>query len=122
MMETKQIVATSEYSIREVVSLTGVNEQFLRKLIRDGRIQTVKRQIRDTKVEKHVIPGQSILNYANSSVTRTSRKDGRNKYTLYANAAEIEKIQSLLKKAGIEIPLMKTNEGQYEKRKAAKAA
>jgi ribosomal protein S8 len=119
-MNTKSIVATKEYSIVELSRITETNEQFLRKLIREGRIKTRKVQIRDTMVEKHMILGQSVLDYADSTKTRTSRDDGRNKYTLYANPAELEKIQKLLESAGIETPIIRTNEGVYEKRKAAK--
>lgn len=117
-MDVSKISKDKQYGIREAAAITDTSEVFLRQLIRKGTIATKLIQVGDTKIQKHMIPGTALLEYGAKRGQRTTRTDGRNKYTLYATKAEIEAVR----KQFPELPLGMTNAGVYEKRKAAAKA
>lgn len=86
---------TKFYSIEEAANYLNLHSHYVRKLVREGKIETEMVNVTPTsKVKKHMISQVTLDNYKKNHETRTNRTDGRNKYTIYLNQEELE---SLLK-------------------------
>lgn len=114
-------MTTKVYDIKSGAVYLGCDEMYLRKLIRDGKIKTNLVQIAGTKIWKHEIAEEELKGWKERARTHTSRTDGRNKYTVYANAQEIAAMQEWLKSKGMPAAEM-TNAGVYAARKAKREA
>ncbi len=103
-----------KFSIRQSAVKLGVSEMYLRKMIAQGKIQTVKVAISD-HVWRHEITSQELAAFKNRTSQRSSREDGRNKFVVYMNAAEEAKVREVLKGAKlpqIEQLLKRANPGK----------
>lgn len=109
------------YGIKEAAKYLGVDEQYLRKLVRDGKLPTTMIPIKTgSNVKKHVIDQNDLdARKANAGHKAGGRTDGRNKWTLYASKEEMVKIAKVCEEIGVPLPFM-PNEGMYERRKAMK--
>jgi hypothetical protein len=114
------------YSIKQASSLLGLSEVYIRRMIQLGKLETTKVAISDN-VWRHEISEEVLNVWRNKAVQRTQRKDGRNKFVIYANAAELAKLQSLLETNQMNLPLERSNKPEqtkksYLRRKAKLAA
>ena len=83
-------------TIRKAAIACQVSEMYIRKMIKQGKIETSK--VADTaNTWHHEISGAELARFKARSSIRTSREDGRNKFVAYMNAAEEAKVRQLLK-------------------------
>ena len=113
-------------SIKEAAVALNLSEVYLRRLISQDKLHTKKIFISEN-VFKHIIDKEDLIALeAKHSSIRTQRNDGRNKYTLYANEAELAQLAKLTKEAHLEIIIERANKTQdsrkrYLAQKAKKA-
>lgn len=86
----------TSFSIRESSKKLGVSEMYLRKCILEDKIHTTHVAISD-KVWRHEISEDELAKFKVRSSNRSSRDDGRNKFTIYLSKSEEVKIRELLK-------------------------
>lgn len=84
------------FTIREAAAKLNVSEMYVRKLIKQGKIESDLKAIPGTKIQRHEISEESLEDYANSASNRSSREDGRNKFTAYFTPEEYEKVVKIL--------------------------
>lgn len=108
------------YGIKDAAKYLGVDEQYLRKLVREGKLETQMVPVKSgSQVMKHLITQDTLdARKANAGAKAGGRKDGRNKWTVYATPAEMAQIAKLCQELDIPAPFM-PNEGMYQRRKAA---
>jgi hypothetical protein len=97
-----------EFGINDVCALLGLSRVYVHRMILKGKLESVKRQI-GNNTYKHFVKESELNRWRASVGQRTHREDGRMKFNLYANAAEIEKIQELLKNESIESIIARAN-------------
>lgn len=115
-------MTTKTYGIKDAAKYLGVDEQYLRKLVREEKLPTTMVPVKaGSNVMKHQIAEADLdARKANAGHKAGGRSDGRNKWTLYATREEMAAIAKICADAGMPAPFM-PNEGMYERRKAAKA-
>lgn len=89
-----------KYTIRQASREMNVSEMYVRKLIKEGKLESELVTIPGTKIERHEISAESLKAFQERSSNRSSREDGRNKFTVYFTAAEYE--QAVAKLSEIE--------------------
>ena len=90
------------YKISEATGVLGMREQYLRKLIREGKIKTTKvfklNALQEpTHTFLHMISQSAIDLYLSTKGTRTrsaNRNDGRQRWILYATPEEVAAIKT----------------------------
>ncbi len=109
------------YGIKSAAAYLGVDEQYLRKLVREGKLQTIMVPVKPgSSVMKHQITQEALDDRKNNAGHKAGgRSDGRNKWTVYATKEEIIAINKLCEEARMPIPFM-PNENMYARRKASK--
>lgn len=82
----------SDLDILEAAQMMGFTEQYVRMLIRDGKLQNtyLAPKTKGSAVMKRFVPKKSIEDFFNTSTRKSKRSDGRNKYVFYANPSEFE--------------------------------
>ena len=100
------------YSIKEAAELTGLSTVYIRRAILKGKLNSTKVQVGDTSVMRHEISASDLEVWRASVKAAPRREDGRGKFTLYATPEELQKIQDLLEKDGIESPLGRANKSK----------
>lgn len=109
---------TQMYSIKQAALELGVNELYVRKLIRDGKLSTQMVPVKPgSQVMKHLIPQAEIERHKAKGRSSSSRPDGRNKWVVYATPSEAAKLAEFCRANGLPEPVM-PNKGEYERRKA----
>lgn len=84
-------------TIRQVAAKLNKSEQYIRRCIREGKIESTLVQIKEgSKIKRHEISDEALEMFANRSSNRSSREDGRNKYVAYFNNEEFESVVELL--------------------------
>jgi excisionase family DNA binding protein len=112
---TPNAVPTS-YTIKAAAASLGLSEVYVRRMIQKGKLETVKARVGDTEVWRHEIPAEVLAEWRNSAGQRSTRDDGRNKYTLYATAEELATIQALFKTNKVEAPIGRSNTPEATKK------
>jgi len=120
------------YKIGEAAGAMGIREQYLRKLIREGKVVTTKVFILNALQEpthtfRHEIAQSQIDSYVSTKGTRVAnRNDGRQRFVLYATVEEMVAIKTAY--PAVEITKQKSNynkeksKAYHAKRDAAKKA
>lgn len=99
----------NKLSIKEVAQKYELSEVYVRRMILKGVIPTEKILIAKNTY-KHLIDENWIIEWRKRTASKgRTRKDGRNKYTLYGTKEEIEQIQNLLAENKVESILQRTN-------------
>lgn len=83
-------------SIRESAKYLGVSEMYLRKKVNDGTLNTHKVNILGD-IWRHEINKADLDVFKSRTSNRSSRDDGRNKFTMYLSKVEESKLRELLK-------------------------
>ena len=79
------------YTINEASSKMNLTPFYVRKCIREGKLDSTLEQIGDTKVYRHKITEEEIERFETRDKKSVGKRDdGRNKYTIYLNDAEFE--------------------------------
>ena len=107
-MNAKDFNSTKFCTIKEALEISGMDNPYFRKLIYDGKIEAIKSAIPGTKIERYLVSRESLAAYMSKS-KHNSRRDGRNKFILYATPAEFEALTKLLEKGKLDLPLARAN-------------
>jgi len=79
------------YTINEASSKMNLTPFYVRKCIREGKLDSTLEQIGDTKVHRHRISEAELERFETRDKKSVGKRDdGRNKYTIYLNDAEFE--------------------------------
>lgn len=100
----------TKLSIKEVCSELGLTEVYVRRMILKGKLKSEKIEIAQNTY-KHLIERSEVERWRKEvKGSARTRKDGRNKYTLYGTKEEIEKVNELLQKNKLQTPILRTNQ------------
>lgn len=112
---------SKNYDIKQAAEYLGINVQYMRKLILDGKVKATKVRVApDSDVMKWVVAEEDLI--ARKTNNHSVRDDGRNKYVVYADKNEIERLRSLLEENGIAIPeIERANKPEDVAKRVAKA-
>ena len=103
-------------TIKNVSKRLGLSEVYVRRMIQQGKLETVKVQVSEN-VWRHEIPETVLQEWRNKSSAHTTRTDGRNKYTVYATTDEIEAFKAWLAESGNQMKVMKANPTEVTKKR-----
>ncbi len=79
----------NSYTINEAASKMNLTPFYVRKCIRENKIQSELEQIGDTKVHRHKISEEEIERFETRDKRQVGKRDdGRNKYTIYLTPEE----------------------------------
>lgn len=79
----------NSYTINEAASKMNLTPFYVRKCIRENKIQSTLEQIGDTKVQRHKITEEEIERFETRDKRQVGKRDdGRNKYTIYLTPEE----------------------------------
>jgi hypothetical protein len=96
---SEQLASDDTLGIKEVVVLSGLSEQYVRKAIKSGKLPVTKGNVEGRKTPKNFINRADFEAWRNGAASHTRREDGRNKFVLYLTEDEavtlIEKISGL---------------------------
>ena len=77
------------YTINEASSKMNLTPFYVRKCIREGKIQSELEQVGETKVMRHIISAEEIERFETRDKKSVGKRDdGRNKYTIYLTTEE----------------------------------
>jgi excisionase family DNA binding protein len=96
MTNTTTTTTKASFTIKEAAIELGLSTVYIRRMIQNGKIATVKTQVGDTEVWRHEIAAAELAKWRKDAGSRTTRTDGRNKYALYATAEELAEINEWL--------------------------
>lgn len=89
-------------SITDVARQCGFTGQYVRTLIRKGKLESELHPIREgSMVQKHFVSKESLQEFLAETTRKTKRTDGRNKYVFYAKPREYDKVLQALLKDGL---------------------
>jgi len=92
-----------ELNIPGAAKYLNYTRPYVRALIRNKKIKTTLRPIApNAKVKRHMIAITELKKFQLTRITRTRRKDGRNKYILYVTPGEHQEVLTALKNAGLQ--------------------
>lgn len=81
------------YTINEAASKMNLTPFYVRKCIREGKIQSELEQIGETKVKRHRISEEEITRFESRDKKQVGKRDdGRNKYTIYLTTEEFAEL------------------------------
>lgn len=86
------------YTILEAASYCGIQEFYMRKMVRKKRVPTKKQSINKKGGFKHLIDVKDLDNYL---ATKGRKNDGKRAFIYRADDATNAKIQALLVKEGV---------------------
>jgi hypothetical protein len=112
---------SKSYSIKSAAAELNLSEVYIRRMIQQGKLPTVKAQVGDSEVWRHEISAEVLEAWRKGASVHTVRTDGRSKFTLYATAAELAAIQQLLTANSIGAVVEKANKPEDVKRRYAKS-
>ena len=83
----------TSYTINEAAVKMNLTPFYVRKCIREDKIQSTLEQIGDTKVHRHKISEEEITRFETRDKKQVGKRDdGRNKYTIYLTLEEYEEL------------------------------
>src|SRR4030042_2214823 len=83
------------FSLREASAYSSKSEMYLRKCVTSGPLPS-KMVTVTGNIKRHEIAKVDLDAFLARTSNRSSREDGRNKYTIYMTGAEEEKVRKLL--------------------------
>ena len=88
---------TESYDIPAAAKELSYTQSYVRSLIRRGLLKSTLQPIaRGAKVRKHMVSRDDIKTFQRNRTRRSRRKDGRNKWIVYANFDEMYQVITLL--------------------------
>lgn len=110
-MNETTINPEAEYGIKDVCKILELSEVYVRRMVLKGKIVSRKIEIR-TNTYKHLITGQTLIDWRAGLQGHNKREDGRSKYTMYAKPEELAEIQALLDEKHNEAIIKRANEAR----------
>jgi excisionase family DNA binding protein len=107
------------YTIKQAAAALDLSEVYVRRMIQQGKLETVRTQVGDTEVWRHEISESTLNEWRKSAGSRSSRSDGRTKFTLYATPDELKTIVELFKANKVQAPIERANKPEDTKRRYA---
>jgi hypothetical protein len=87
----------SKFTIKTAAEKLNLTEFYVRKCIREGKIEAELEQIGATQVERWVITEKALEEFANRPKQAVGKRDdGRNKFTIYLTPEELEALSEWL--------------------------
>jgi len=90
-------------SIKDICAIAELSSVYVRRMIQLGKLPSTRVTL--NKGFKHFVKREDFEAWRAQCAHRTPRADGRSKYVLYGNEAEIEKLTELLNENNIETPI-----------------
>jgi len=124
----RSLEMSKSYSIKDAAKELNLSEVYIRRQIQQHALNShLVRISPDSDVMKHMIDESALIAWRSKTSSRTQREDGRNKFTLYANKAELAKLEQFIKTSNLGVILNKANptevsKKRYQAQKAKKAA
>jgi hypothetical protein len=104
-----QLAEAKTLTIKEVVVMSGLSENYVRKAIMSGSLVATKEQIPGRKTERNIIKREDYDAWRASTAAHTRREDGRNKYVVYLTPEEEVKLMALVKELEFGKTLQRAN-------------
>ena len=79
-----------EYTIKQVIEMSGMSNAWIRRAISQGKLKTEKREYGEKGQFKHIITEEAWQEFRMQSGTK--RDDGRSRFVLYANSEELQQL------------------------------
>ena len=96
------LLTVEKYTITEAALALGLSTHYIRSLLRRGIVKSTLEPIaKDSAVTRHSILKAELVSFLVHGTRKPKRRDGRNKYVLYASADEIIRIRETLKTMGL---------------------
>lgn len=112
-----QLSTKGYLTIKEAAAEFALSPVWIRRMVHQGKLDVIRVQVGESKVERIEIARKSIEVRALGSKSR--RDDGRNKFTLYATPEEFDALTAALAKAKLEVPVARANPPKSKKEKSA---
>ena len=90
---------TKVFTIRTAAQALNRSEQYIRKCIREGKLDSTLVQVGSSNVQRHEITATELAKFSARTAVRSSREDGRNKYAAYMTAGEYKAVIAALNEA-----------------------
>jgi len=87
------------FTIKEGMVYCGIQEFYMRRMVREGRIPTKKQSINKKGGFKHLINVKDLDNYL---ATKGRKNDGKRAFIFRADDANYAEIAKILKEKGVE--------------------
>ena len=88
----------------------GLSPFYIRKCVREGKIETTQVSVNDTKVMRHEISDESFEVFKNRERKGFGKRDdGRNKFTIYLTPSELSTLQDLIEDEDYSSLLQRSN-------------
>ena len=84
------------YTLRSAAVALNKSEQYLRKCVREGKLESTLVQVGASKIKRHEISASALEAFQNRSGARTSREDGRNKFVVYLTGEEYDELAATI--------------------------
>jgi transposase-like protein len=107
------------YSIKAAAAKLGLSEVYVRRMIQQGKLVTEKTRVGDTEIWRHEITEETLTAWRKEAGARSTRTDGRNKFTLYATVEELTAIQKFLATSKNNAVIERANKPEDTKRRYA---
>jgi hypothetical protein len=119
-------MSTKTFSIKAAAAELGLSEVYVRRAIQTGKLATTKTQVGDTEVWRHEISEETLNAWRKDAGARSTRTDGRNKYTVYATSEELAAFKAWLVESKSKMVLERANspektKANYQKNKMKRA-
>jgi hypothetical protein len=102
-MSSKPPPIPALHTIGDVAKKLSMTPAYVRALIRTGKLNsTLMPMAFESQVKRHMMSDADIEEFLKSTVRKTKRVDGRNKYVFYANVGEYDLVVNALKTAKLE--------------------
>ena len=103
-------MAADKYTIVEAATELGFSVQYIRTLVRNGRLVTTKEPIAPgSLVSRHVITTEELERFRNEVPHKSKRSDSRNKFIIYLLPTEVGIVRKALEGAGLPDTLKPAN-------------
>jgi predicted transcriptional regulator len=95
-------MTNDELTIPQVAKELGFTIQYVRYLIRTGKLSSILRPIFEgASTQRHMISSEEIARYLSEAHTHSRRNDRRNKFIFYATPEEYTTILALVREANL---------------------
>ena len=97
-----------ELSIKQICTKYNLSPVYVRRSLLNGKLHGRKVEIMNNTF-KWLIDEDEVKRWRSTRSNSGRRKDGRNKFNLYATSKELEQLKKVLKENNVELPLRRSN-------------
>jgi hypothetical protein len=99
----------SKLTIKQVCERENLSPVYVRRSLLKGKLVGEKELIA-TNTERWLIDEAEVDRWRATRANSGARKDGRNKFNLYATPRELKALKALLKANDLDVPLKRANQ------------